>query len=71
MKRTVRYTLQKKREREKKTLIRRNNSSSQKYAVVQPGPLSTGSMTGPGRVIPLIEECAALKLLSAGDQLTY
>lgn len=45
--------------------VRGNNSSSQKYAAVQPGPLSTGSMTDPGWVIPLIEECAASKLPSA------
>lgn len=50
--------------RERERSLRRNNSSSQKYAAVQPGPLSTGSMTGAGWVIPLIEECAASKLLS-------
>lgn len=49
--------------------MRRNNSSSQKYAVVQPGPLSTGSTTGPGSVSLLIEECAASKTLSAYQQI--
>jgi len=32
----------------RKKNVRRNNSSSQKYAAVQPGPLSTGSMTAQG-----------------------
>lgn len=56
-------------EREREKSLRRNNSSSQKYAAVQPGPLSTGSMTGAGWVIPLIEECAASKLLSVCEEL--